>query len=411
MNVFIINPTYNEKGNIEKLISILEEDIFPHIKNHEMNILVADDGSPDGTGDLVRQLMKKYKNLYLLEGKKQGLGAAYKRAMTYAIEKLGADVVFEMDADLQHDPAIIPQFLKKIDEGYDFVIGSRYMKGGGIPENWGIDRKIYSILGNIIIRSILMRWNPKEWTNGYRAIRKEVFLKEQNKLALYNGYVFQVSFLHMALQDKFKVAEIPFVFKDRQAGKSKIASGSYMIDIFKYLFVARFKELERFIKFVIVGGTGFVVQLIFQEGSIRTGFTDTLANAVSNGIDLFYPHTDIISLSHALGAGIGAEAAIISNFLFNNSWTFQDTKHVNNSSFLMRLLKFNLSSIAAIIIQFVAVWIGEKLFGSQVLIQGLFIPTRILVVIPTIIFIVIPINYLIYNKIIWKTHLLTDEKK
>ena len=122
MKVVIITPTYNEKGNVDKLIPILENEIFPKIKNHDMNILVADDNSPDGTADEVRKLMQKWKNINISSGEKHGLGAAYIRAMTYAVDKMGADVMFEMDADLQHDPEKIPQFLQKIDEGCDMVI-------------------------------------------------------------------------------------------------------------------------------------------------------------------------------------------------------------------------------------------------------------------------------------------------
>src|SRR3981081_909485 len=104
MKVVIIIPTYNEKGNIETLIEILEKDIFPKIEDHDMNILVADDSSPDGTGEIVKDLIKKWQNIDINLGQKQGLGAAYIRGMTYAIEKMNADVVFEMDADLFHDP-------------------------------------------------------------------------------------------------------------------------------------------------------------------------------------------------------------------------------------------------------------------------------------------------------------------
>src|SRR6266581_7445616 len=124
MKAVIIIPTYNEKDNIEKIIDILQHDVFPTIAQWDMAILVADDNSPDGTGEKVHELMKKYNNLDINQGPKRGLGAAYVRAMTYAIEKMNADVVFEMDADLQHDPKKVPQFLEKIDEGYDFVNGT-----------------------------------------------------------------------------------------------------------------------------------------------------------------------------------------------------------------------------------------------------------------------------------------------
>src|SRR3989344_260177 len=116
MKVVIIIPTYNEKGNIGKLITILENEIFPGIKNHSMNILVADDNSPDGTSEEVKRLMGKWKNIDLLSGEKKGLGAAYVRAMNHAIKEMGAELMFEMDADLSHDPKKIPEFLRNIKE-------------------------------------------------------------------------------------------------------------------------------------------------------------------------------------------------------------------------------------------------------------------------------------------------------
>jgi dolichol-phosphate mannosyltransferase len=103
MKAIVIIPTYNEKGNIERIIPAVEE-VFKEVKNYDMGLLVVDDSSPDGTGDIVKDLMKKYDNLHLLVGQKKGLGAAYLRGMAYAVDELHADVMFEMDADFFHDP-------------------------------------------------------------------------------------------------------------------------------------------------------------------------------------------------------------------------------------------------------------------------------------------------------------------
>lgn len=406
MKVVIILPTYNEKGNIDRLIPILEEDVFPKVKKHQMGILVVDDSSPDGTAEIVKGLIKKWKNIELLTGEKNGLGAAYVRGMTYAIEDMKADIVFEMDADLSHDPHDIPRFLDKIDAGYDMVVGSRYIPGGSIPANWGINRKIYSIMGNLIVRSILMRFSFHEWTNGYRAIRKEVFLKIKDELHSFTGYTFQIAFLHKAMQKHFKVAEIPIHFSDRTLGKSKIASGEYIYDLLKYIIVARIIEMKRFIKFLIVGGTGFITQILVQEISIRTGFTYLLATVFAGTLQSH----DYQALAQSIGVGFGAEAAILSNFLYNNFWTFKDARKLKTKSpFFIRLLKFNSASLASILLQSTAAWIGIKFFGNTVTLLSYTIPTRILIIIPTIIFLVIPLNYLIYNRFIWKTHHLKHE--
>ena len=393
MKVVIIIPTYNEKGNIERIIPITEE-VFKRIKNYEMAILVADDNSPDGTTEKVIELAKKYGNIELSSGPRYGLGAAYVRGMTYAIEKMGADIVFEMDADLQHDPEKIPEFLAKMEEGYSMVIGTRYSEGGSIPAAWPIPRKIFSIFGNLLIRTIMMRFWLHDWTGGFRALRKEVFLKEKDELTEFKGYTFQVSFLHKVIRDGFKIGEVPFHFGERNIGDSKIAPMSYIANLLRYVIIARIIELKRIIKFLIVGGTGFLVQVLTQEIFARAIFTSLETESIRDG----------------LSAGFGAEAAILSNFMFNNFWTFKDTKKIKeNSTFFVRLIKFNLASFMSIAIQSLSVYVFVNLLGENLHIFDFTIKTRLAVLIPTIIFLVVPLNYLIYNRIIWKTQYLKNE--
>lgn len=372
MNVVIIIPTYNEKENIIKLISVLEEEVFPTIKNHTMSILVADDTSPDGTGEEVKKLMGKWKNLELSIGKKHGLGAAYIRAMEYAIEKMDADVVFEMDADFSHDPFKVTEFLEKIEKGNDFVLGTRYSDGGSIPNDWGFRRKMYSILGNFVVRAILMRFTIHDWTGGYRAIRKEVFLKEKEKLKPYTGYTFQVAFLHMALQDGFKAAEVPIQFPDRTKGESKITSGQYIKHLLTYIISARIKELiwGKFGKFLVVGGVGFIVNAIVLETLVK--FADW----------------------HPAGANlVGAAFAIFSNYNFNNLWTFKDRKSKTIMSYLTRLISFYASSAFGVIfIQTGTIFIGTHTIGEQYYFLYFIFGTGLLLI----------WNFTMYSKVIWK---------
>jgi len=408
----IILPTFNEKGNIDRLIPILSDEVFPHISTYEMAILVADDESPDGTADVVRDLQKKYKNVELLIGRKEGLGAAYIRAMTYAIEKMGADVVFEMDADFFHDPKKIPEFLKKIDEGYDFVIGTRYSGGGSIPSNWGLNRKFYSIVGNLMIRLIFGRSYIHDWTGGFRAIKKEVFLKEKEKLYPFKGYRFQVGFLYVAITDGFKVAEVPFKATDRVYGRSKIPATETIINTLQFVIMARIRELKRFVQFLIVGGTGFITQIMMQELSILTGLAFFIATLLHPNSFFMERYRDTATLGNAIAVAIGAESAIISNFLINNFWTFNDTRKLKEKSpFIIRLMKFNIMSFLSIILQVSSVSIALHFLGTHLNVLAYRIPVRIVVLFPTIILIVIPLNYLIYNKIIWKTQYLKKKKK
>lgn len=371
MKVVIIIPTYNEKGNVERLIPILEEEIFPRIKNHQMQILVADDNSPDGTTQVVQTLIKKYKNIDLLLGEKQGLGAAYMRAMDYAIKKMGAQILFEMDGDLSHDPKKIPEFLKKIDEGDDLVVGARYIKGGSIPQNWGFSRKAYSVLGNLIVKLVLGRFWHHDWTTGYRALKKEVFEKIKPELVSFQGYTFQVAFLHKAIVAGFKVGEIPFHFIDRTLGKSKIAPREYIYDLLKYIFTARFREIwhSPFPKYVLTGFSGYAINALGLEGFYRLGFTPDVAGA------------------------LGGELAIIWNFIINNFWSFREQKITDVRKIPVKFLQFNLVGLGSLVIIFMTEGFGTRYFGEG---------ARQIILILTVGFLIIPYSYSSYNLLIWK---------
>lgn len=243
MTVVIILPTYNEKENIIHLINTLEKKVFPRIKNHNMYILVADDNSPDKTARQVTKLTKQWKNIFLSSGERQGIGAAYVRAMSYAIKNIKAEIFITMDADGQHNPQKIPEFLNTIDKGYDLVVGSRYIKGGSIPKHWNILRKFLSVVGNITTSIALGEFAVHDWTNSYRAIKKEVFIKEKKKIATYKGNTFLPAFLYEAIQDGFKVTEIPTEFNPRTKGESKIIPQEYIWELSKFILRARYKKI------------------------------------------------------------------------------------------------------------------------------------------------------------------------
>lgn len=372
MKIVVISAAYNEKGNIERLITILEEEVFPKIKNHEMYILVADDNSPDGTGLEVKKLMKKWKNIHISEGPRKGLGAAYIRAMDYAVEKLDAQVMFEIDADLQHDPHKIPQFLKKIDEGYDMVIGNRYSDGGSVPHNWPLIRKIFSIAANLFVRTVFTKFSVHDWTGGYRALRREVFLKEKDKLTNYRGYIFQISFLHKAVRDGFRIAEVPFHFSDRTLGNSKIAPFGYILDVIAYVVFSRIKELifGKFGKFLVVGGVGFTINAAVLRSLVEyANWHPASANLV------------------------GAAFAIFSNYNFNNLWTFKDRRGKGIPSYLLRLFGFYVSSAAGVVlVQTGTIFVLTQLLGKKYYFIYFLIGTFFLLI----------WNFTMYSKVIWK---------
>src|SRR3989344_2084447 len=219
MKVCIILPTYNEKENISNLLENLLV-VFEKNNDYDMNILVVDDNSPDGTQDVVKKFLED-KRVNMITGEKQGLGAAYIRGFRYAINNLKADVVFEMDADFSHKPNDIPRFLNEINNDYDFIIGSRYIPGGGTPD-WDIIRKAISSSGNFFARSIAGLRKVHDCTYGYRAIRTDLIKKmDLNKIDA-QGYSFQMNLLWFALKNNAKVKEIPIIFNDRNLGNSKM---------------------------------------------------------------------------------------------------------------------------------------------------------------------------------------------
>ena len=167
MKIVIIIPTYNEVDNIGRLIDALHRE-FADL-SYDMHILVVDDNSPDGTANQVRERMPKCPMVHLITGTKNGLGAAYIRGMRYALDELGADAVFEMDADFSHKPEDVPRMIAALEGGADFVIGSRYVTGGSIPREWGMPRRLISYVGNIVARYVAGLYRVRDCTAGFRA--------------------------------------------------------------------------------------------------------------------------------------------------------------------------------------------------------------------------------------------------
>jgi len=385
MKIVIIIPTYNEKSNIEKMIPVLEEKIIPKIPNHKISILIVDDNSPDGTAAVVKEFMKKWHSIALLSGEKKGLGAAYVRGMQYAMDKMDADAVMEFDSDFQHSPDDIPRLIKAMDEGYDYVIGSRYIKGGSIPKEWGLDRKFLSVFGSLFTRIVWLNFRIHDMTSGFK-LTKTSFLKKIDLTHLLSqNFAYKMQIMHDVIKEKAKVKEVPIVFYEREQGKSKINVQDQFESFYVVLRLALY-DRKRFLQFLIVGGTGFIMQFI------------TVYAAVNIGIAQF------------VAAMLGGEIAILWNFFANNTWTFKDTKSVKTQgSFLFRLVKFNFASLASIGVQGAVVYIAVRLLGEKLRFLGFTVHTSIAILFPTIILLVIPMNYIIYNRFIWKTHHLKNK--
>lgn len=372
--VVVIIPTYNERENIDKMIDVLEKEIFPKIKDTKMEILVVDDKSPDGTSEVVRQKMKLFPNVELSTGDKQGLGAAYIRGMKYAMEKMKADGVIEFDADFQHDPKYIIELVKEFHQGYDHVIGSRGVAGGSVPSQWGTGRKVLTKFGGLFSRFVL--FFPKinavrDTSTGLKLTKVAGVLDKIDFSKVSNGFFYKTQILFQIVKMGAKIKEIPLEFKLRELGESKMSMKD-VVGTFTAVIMLRLHDssTQRFLKFGTVGIVGFIINALGLEFFYRLGFATSLA------------------------AAMGAELSIISNFTLNNYWTFSEKQISGPSNFIKKFFQFNLSSVGAIIIQSVVVGVLTLFFGPAY--------RQIYLVIAVGCF-VIPYNYTMYNVFIWKT--------
>ncbi len=213
MKTLIIIPTYNERENAENIInSALSQ-------NESIDILIIDDGSPDGTADIVKNMMKNNKKINLIERpKKMGLGSAYVRGFKYAI-KNNYDYVFEMDADFSHDPGDINRFLEEI-KNYDLIIGSRYHDGVSVV-NWPIKRLLLSYFANVYAR-VITGVPVDDLTGGFKCYRVPFLSKIDLDRIKSDGYGFQIEIDVKVYRKNGRVKEIPIIFRDRVEGTSKM---------------------------------------------------------------------------------------------------------------------------------------------------------------------------------------------
>lgn len=383
----IVIPTYNEADNIGRMIEHLHTKTFPDIaakKNlkfdYLMHILVVDGNSPDGTGQVVQKMAKKYPNVHLFtETSKDGIGAAYLKGFKYAMDELKADYVFEFDGDFQHPPETIPVMLKAVEEGYDYVIGSRKIAGGSNPKGWGFKRVFFSEVGGFVARFLMFFpfknfFKVTDPTTGLKVTRVKGFIDRMDMdysrhlLTRSFGYKLQLLFETLKMDAKFK--EIPLQFHVRNAGESKIEPRTAK-DIFRVAFLMRWNDefTQKFLKFGTVGFVGYLVNAILLSLVSATWNIEWLAWLLST------------------------EAAIISNFTLNNLWTFKTDQIKGVSSLIGKFLQFNLTSAGALAIQTVAGTIGVNILGPEY--RQILLPF-------IIVFLVLPYNWTMYNKVIWK---------
>lgn len=368
--VVIVMPAWNEAENIKEMIQVLLTEEFPKIKA-DMNLLVVDNHSTDGTDKIVEEASKKYKNVHIIQQDKPGLGWAYVRGIQYAMKELNADAILEMDADFQHPPRFVKPMVDAYLAGADYCIGSRYIKGGSVPNEWALSRKMVSYFGNLFIRLVLLNFKVHDLTTGFRLARVNGVL---NKIDLENlmdldRFAYKVDLLYQCLKNSKKTVEVPLEFASRTKEKSKF-NWKEMVATFTVAIILGIKDKQRFIKFGIVGATGFVVNYVFLKVFRSLGLNETL-------VWLF-----------------ATELAIISNFTFNNLWTFKEQKISGLKQLAAKFGQFNLTSVGALLIQTIFGPLFERIVGVK---YDVFILAFV------VLFMVLPYNYVSYNLIIWKT--------
>jgi len=224
----VIVPTYNEKENIERLL----DKVFS--LEHDFHVLIIDDGSPDGTADIVKRIQKEYPERLFIEERagKQGLGTAYIHGFKWAIAH-HYDFVFEMDADFSHNPEDLLHLRDACVQGADVAVGSRYIKGVNVV-NWPMSRVLMSYFASVYVRFIT-GVNIQDFTAGFMCYKRKVLETVELDKIKFVGYAFQIEMKYTAVKHGFEVTEVPIIFTDRTAGESKMSKGIFKEAIFGVL--------------------------------------------------------------------------------------------------------------------------------------------------------------------------------
>ncbi|RLG86533.1 MAG: hypothetical protein DRO18_04290 [Thermoprotei archaeon] len=337
----VVIPTYNEASTIAKVIRGVEE-------AGASWVVIVDDGSRDGTIEIVKDLMKEYGNIVRVErGRKLGIGSALREGMAKALTlEPKPDAIVTMDADLSHNPSEVPKLVEACRPDV-IVIGSRYVKGGAISE-WGLHRRLVSSMANGIARSIL-GVTVRDATSGFRCYGREVAEKLVNE-ELDSGFFFQVEALFKAMKMGFKAVEVPVTFVGRTGGKSKLGFGEilgFLRGVWRTFLWGG--EVFRIGKFCVVGLSG-------------AGVNELVLWALAN----------VLGINYIVSAAVSAEAAIVNNFVWNDLWTFGDRAGGGLRERVRRFARFNLSRVAGIGIGLAVLILFTEVFGIHYLISNVF---------------------------------------
>lgn len=217
--VCIAIPTYNERENLPILIEQLDRVLRE--SSIDASIIIIDDNSPDGTGAIADELSRRFAKIRVIHRPgKAGLGSAYKEAFALALSVPKTSAVVEMDADLSHDPQLLPSLIEPFAQGTDVVVASRKVPGGGVPD-WSFTRRLVSSTANLMAKTIL-RIGVNDATSGYRSFSRNALERIEFQTLTSEGFGFQIETLTRAKRAGLTIREVPMIFRDRKLGKSKL---------------------------------------------------------------------------------------------------------------------------------------------------------------------------------------------
>jgi len=364
MRLVVNIPTYCERDNIEEII----KRVLSTCKkiDADVHVLVADSASPDGTGDIVKKVSRVNPKVHYLNVKVRGLGVGVVKGHRFAVDKLKADVLAQMDGDLSHEPSTLPIMFDYIKKGYDLV--KRFALNAGGKNLLGWHRRLFTRGSALFCKLSWGTFNLSEYTNSYRMFTKELFEKIDFTKVPWRAktYIIQPAFLYASVEAGAKIKEVPIKFVDRKKGYSKAQIVAYTFDVLKFGVKVRIQRSKMFVKFLMVGTGGYLTNAI-ALGLLNRGQVYSFV-VLSQPVLSFIPqHQEatrflFLTLDRLFVASvISIELSIIFNFLFHDNWTFKTRK--KDGLLITRFLKFNLTSAGSPIIQLISILVAFRIFS------------------------------------------------
>lgn len=325
--VSVIIPTYNEKDNLPELIKGLDK----ALSGYDYEFIVVDDNSPDGTWEVARELSKNY-HVKPIKRYEKGLSTAVIRG----IQESNNEILVIIDADLQHPPEKVPELVKQIEKGADIAIGSRFVEGGSIGD-WSRARLLVSKGAKFLAETLFREIREiKDVESGFFAFKKSILKNVELKPV---GYKILLEILVMGNYDTVK--EVGYEFQTRRHGASKLGFKNISNYLHHLLSLSwRTKEFHRFVKFCIIGGIGGIIN-----------------------IALLHILTEYLGVYYLISGAIAIESGLLSNFIFNKTWTFKDRQIKGSRAIMRALFRDHIVRSGGILLNIFILWFLTSVFG------------------------------------------------